>query len=660
MDSDVSELGLTNSLIPPPNDQTSGGGGPVVRTTNPATAGVIPIALGNGDSSAASNPTPELVGRPNNKFIVGTQFNVLTYTPPGGSDPAATIKKRFETEVIKCSCQYGAGGTNLPAIYRTAQWPAIWNGDSYELFKPSTAANAPGQALSSGENPTYKATDLDSPNAQSLQCQECCRDHHDTSATGVAKFDPERSDGLVTKFNPNGSGTLVELPNTSSGGIYVDACRVIRVDGFWRVASDMYSRQFGLLETETVSGAKAKTGVPTKAPQSPNATDAYTSFVKNYLKQYDGTVGTAPTNAQSLFDGTTGINVPLLVTIANPVSITPGDYRYLHGRGLYVDYLEAKARAKLVSVLADTSAGGRCDQTTTPAKALEDCVLPYLPFTSVNLTEIAKWVASDPTVLNVNSGGLLATNPLQPSGSRTLGTKVGTSGNAATVRNSNSGAAVNTLFTTLKGVDPTDETSVGTDNQPFEVGGSSPSGGEFHVRLEGLSGQSVKVFYAIGSDTGECFVNASLGGDYRCSTSSTLPAGGSIRVENYQRSLTAFSRSITCEGQPKTALGPALENWQVVSQVQICLRNNGSCTDTAVPNNPIPDDTISGGVISETTTISIPAIPTAPAVPAPSDSLIKVRFASQSTRFDTVVATCTLKGNGDINKLTWQTPYPWE
>ena len=62
-----------------------------------------------------------------------------------------------------------------------------------------------------------------------------------------------------------------------------------------------------------------------------NATTAYTSFVKTYLKQYDGTTATAPTGAQAMFDGTSGINVPALVTI-NPASNT--DYRYLHARAL--------------------------------------------------------------------------------------------------------------------------------------------------------------------------------------------------------------------------------------------------------------------------------------------------------------------------------------
>src|SRR6478672_7229784 len=313
MASDVSSLALTNNVIVPPDDQTVTDTGPLVRTINPATSGVIPIALGNGSANAASNPTPELVGQRNNQQIVGTKFTVLNYTPPAGAE--VVIQKRFETEVIKCSCKYGAGGTNLPAIYQTAQWPAIWTGKRYDLYQPAVAGNAPGQALSSGPKPGVK---------QSPLCQECCRDHHDTNATGVAKFDPERSDGSKAKFDLNGSGALVPVNNTSNG-TYVDACRVIRVDGFWRTASDMYSRQLGLLETETVAGAKAKTGLPTAA-----ATTAYTSFVKNYLKQYDGTsTKNPPTGAQALFDSTAGINVPAAPgVIINAASTS--DYRYLH------------------------------------------------------------------------------------------------------------------------------------------------------------------------------------------------------------------------------------------------------------------------------------------------------------------------------------------
>ena len=146
--SDISPLALTSNVILPPDDLTLGGGAPIVRTTAPSTPGVIPIALSTLSVSAASNPSPELVGRNNNKQVVGTRFTVLNYTTP--LNAAVVIQKRFDNEVIKCSCRYGAGGNNLPEIYRTAQWPAIWTGQRYDVYKPSPATAAPGQAFASG------------------------------------------------------------------------------------------------------------------------------------------------------------------------------------------------------------------------------------------------------------------------------------------------------------------------------------------------------------------------------------------------------------------------------------------------------------------------------------------------------------------------------
>jgi prepilin-type N-terminal cleavage/methylation domain-containing protein len=620
--SDVSPLGLTNSLIPPPSDQDSGGGGPTVHTISPATAGVIPIAMGNGDSSAASNPTPELVGSNQNQKIVGTRFNVLTYTPAANG---VVIQKRFENEVIKCSCQYGAGGTNLPAIYRTAQWPAIWNGDHYELYAPTPAAAAPGQALSSGPRSGVE---------QSPLCQECCRDHHDTLTVGVVKFDPERSDNSVSKYDPNGSGTLVEVNNTTNG-TYVDACRVIRVDGFWRTASDMYSRQFGLLETETVSGAKAKTGLPTSA-----ATTAYTSFVKNYLKLYDGTTANnPPTGAQALFDGTTGINVPTLVTIA---AASNSDYRYLHARGLYVDHLEAKALQKLVDVLADNGAQGRCPTGSN----IEDCVLPYLPFTSANLTEIAKWLASNTSILTVNSGNLLATDPSQPSGSRTLGKAVGNSDNTGSARNSNSGVAVNTetAFATLGGVDPTDDTQVSSDIQPFQVGGTVNAGPTFDVRVSG-GGANPFVFFTLGTDSNvECIKPAS--GDHHCitSTGTALPQAGTITLSNYWRESTT-SQSITAQCYDGATLYTVTDTISVPTFTNYIVTAASIGGVNGVIQNPASNDNKK----TESTTIAFTGIT--------ANGLILVTLAQQtgSPTYATIAnGQCTTNGgHNKINNPTW-------
>jgi prepilin-type N-terminal cleavage/methylation domain-containing protein len=621
MASDVSPLALTSNIITPPDDQTVGGVGPTVRTANPASSGIIPIAMGNGSANAASNPTPELVGQKNNQQIVGTKFTVLNYTPP--ADAAVVMQKRFENEVVKCSCKYGAGGVNLPPIYQTAQWPAIWTGKRYDVYQPSAAGDAPGQIVSSGPKPGV---------LQSPLCQECCRDHHDTNATGVAKFDPERTPttGESTgreKYVVTNQATLQIVPNTSSSD-YVDSCRVIRVDGFWRTASDMYLRQLGLLETGSDGGAAARTGLPTEA-----ATTAYTDFVKNYLKQYDGTTGTAPPNAQTMFDATTGINVPQLVTIS-PASNS--DYRYLHARALYVDYLEDEARARLSQVIADNSPQGQCPSGSNR----EDCILPNLPFTSANLTEIAKWVASNTSVLTVNSGNLLATNPAQPSGSRTIGNTVGTSDNTSSMRKSNSGVAVNAVLATVNAVDPQDG-DLASDKQPFEVGGNTNAGASFDVRVSG-GGANPFVWFTISTDLDKECLKPS-GSDIHCVTSSNvpLPQAGSIKVGNYWTETTT-SQSVTaiCAGQTATdtLAVPTFRNF-IVSTASIAGTNG----TIASPTND--------GMTSETTTITFPGITDGGLI------LIGLTEQAGSPTYATIASCTTNPAHNKINNVVWSKPW---
>lgn len=581
---------------------------PIVRTDNPATAGVVPIALGNGSSSAASNPTPELVGQKNNEAIVATRFDVLTYVPGSGS---ATIQKRIETEVVKCTCQYGAGGANLSEIYRTAQWPAIWTGEKYELYA-STAA-APGQLFSSG--PKSGVT-------QSALCTECCRDHHDSGATTVAKFDPERSGG-VSKYYRDTQGNLTEQTNAVSGE-YVNACRLVRVDGLWRTAADMYARNLGLLETTPLLTVKAKSGLPTTA-----ATTAYATFVKSYLAQYTGTSGAAPSNAQSIFDATTGLNTPTILDILTPSN---SDYRYLHARGLYVDYLEAKARAKLVSVLADTGVGGKCPSGTTKS----DCVMPYLPFISANLTEIAKWASSDTTTLVVNTDGTLATNPSQPSGGRSVGRKAGNATNTATARASNSGIAINTAAA-FTGVDPADVTGTLSDAQAFSIGGTTgqTSGDDFYVGISG-GGTNPNVFYTVAADTGECFKETD--GRRHCTTASRAPFSGTLKVQNFWAESTT-SKTFTIASGQCTVNGNG--NASYVSQnftlTTFPVFQNYGLTSALVAGTTTQLSKTQGGTdgtVSEAYTVNYASLP--------DNGQINLVFALENTRTDATIKTCTV------------------
>ena len=159
---------------------------PIIRQANPSnTPGVIPLVSGD-QATAASNPQPLKIGSSGNK-LVGTSFDVLNYVPEGAT---AQITKRFETEVIKCRCKYGAGGGY--SVAGEAQWPAVWDGTTYSTYKG--AGDPAGKAANAGQDPTKVS-------AQSSECTECCRDHHDSASNMdmASRYDPEASG--VGKYN---------------------------------------------------------------------------------------------------------------------------------------------------------------------------------------------------------------------------------------------------------------------------------------------------------------------------------------------------------------------------------------------------------------------------------------------------------------------------
>jgi len=502
--------------------------GAVVRQANPETAGMIPIALGNGESTAASTPTPEQVGATTGGAIIGTKFNVLTYKPETGGSNLAVIQDRVETEVLKCTCQYGQGGTNFGAIYQKAQWPAVWTGTRYDVYTPDTNTAAPGEVKNSGPKPGVE---------QSALCQECCRDHHDDPLDSTnAKFDPESGATTYTKYNLS-AGTLVAQTNMVTG-TYIDSCRIIRVDGMWRTAADMYERQHGLLETESDTyGVQAKTGVPTTTAKT-----AYTTYVKDYLKQYDGTVATAPTNAATMYNETArGLNAPATVAIAmtNPAP-DPPDYRYLHARGLYVDYLEKSARDTLTQTLAKRRAKGECDLNST---TLADCVLPYLPFTTVNLTEISAWSRDNSSVVFTHTSTLLDLNPTLPSGGRTDGKGAGTANVTSTMRVSNSGVAASDTLT--GGVEPNDETTTLSDAQNFTVTApTTPTTDVFYAVVNG-GGTLTSLKPSTPSTAasyGECLAPSGPRATRDCKTNVLLPSSAKLTVSKYNAESTTSVR----------------------------------------------------------------------------------------------------------------------
>lgn len=489
---------------------------PIIRQANPSDiAGVIPIVTGN-QATAASNPQPIIEGA-NSNLRVGTSFDVLNYVPEGS---VAKITKRFQTEVIKCRCQYGQAGYSVAG---KAQWPTVWDGNTYSLY--AGTGDPTGVTQSAGEDPAYDGTAKGGKKGagreQSEQCTECCRDHHDSSLSAQeARYDPE-----ATSFGKYGesSGVLTPVNNTASDK-YVASCRVVKVDGLWRTTADMYQRSYGLLETSPdVNGTQAKSGIP-----STSATAAYQTYVKDYLSTYTNASTIAPGDPQGAFNNTAALNLPATINIATPSTT---DYRYLHGRGLYVDYLSTKAQKAI------EKCNGKSDAAYT------ECLLPVLPFTSINLTEIAKWTPSDPNVLAVNTNNTLYFNVTEPSGGRTAGIKAGTANNNTESLKSNSGVAVSDDI--AGAVDKNGDLVVATDAQEFTVGGGSTGSGNnyFWTRLNG-AGASPGLSHTFGN----C---GKQGSDFQCTSSATLPQSLTLTISKYYTSGGTFtdynfSSSVAC------------------------------------------------------------------------------------------------------------------
>jgi type IV pilus modification protein PilV len=368
-----------------------------------AVAGVIPIAVGNGSNTAASNPTPELIGKNNSTYMAETRFDVFTYIPLTSS--TALAQSRVETSVVGCRCNTATAETT-----DTPLRPTYWNGVRYVI--PAEAIYSP---LSTDANYVQTGGVASGGDPQSVQCRVCCRDHRDPAGndpngdpySSVAKFSPYRSSH--THYSVDASTGTQTL---SSSGAYSEVCRMIRVDGIFRVAADLNNDYFALLEARN-SGASSF--VP-----STDVSDDYSDMVKKYLKARfsDNTIpstfnnrstpdaysATYVTGTRKLSDGITDRTYDLNSPATMFMKLS-SDAKWLHSRGLYVDYLESEASDKIVAAQSACPTG----------QDKNECVLPYLPFTSINLTEIAEWKdqavvpspASSSQVISVLNSGFI-------------------------------------------------------------------------------------------------------------------------------------------------------------------------------------------------------------------------------------------------------------
>jgi type IV pilus modification protein PilV len=515
---------------------------------NPASvAGVIPIAIGSGTDTAATNPRPVIISQGNNSTVVETRFDIYTYAAITGS--SAEAQSRVETSVVGCKC-------TKTAATQVANRPTYWDGFKYTT--PTTSANIPVSAQATGNSIV-----------QSELCTACCRDHHDPGAVTGPKFDPRRSNHQHF-LNTNLSSEI------SAAGTYDEACRLIRVDGVFRVAPDAYDDDFILLPSSGLTSTTPTTTVAEAVPAkgTGSVSEQYQGYVVNYLATRFAATKAA---YNTPVDPTARTNYSALQSPATVGINDTNAPKFLHARGLYIDYLEPEVQ-DIVKDAYDT-----CPNLTPKT----DCTLKYLPFTSINITELANWSSTADTKVGVSNNGFPLTidDPLPVRGQATL-KNAANSGDPATavgtMQRSAAGLAVtNDIFPAADIYHIYAPTS---DDQDFLVGTVSYTNNNNESFVVKVAGSAViatltqaspaDVRFAIGTSA-TC--NADPTGQqtsYKCipNAGDTLPANASVSVGNYNRDQTVLAGN-PCVNNSQTYAMPYKKVFDVSSAVKDGVNN---------------------------------------------------------------------------------------
>ena len=484
---------------------------PTVTYTPGNRPDIVSLQLGATRFKESTSPVPRVY---RSEERVETRFDVITYSQ---TDAGALFLRREEFIAVSCECRL----ENLPVdAEQGGRLPTTWAADEYQK----------GELV-------IKPKGVSTSNQQSIFCDECCRDHHDGASvsgdTAAALYDPFRASGDYwdsgtfegdhKHYSRNSSGNLVLAQ--SPGDTYVEACRMVRVDGFMRVGQDF--RQEGrnafpenyLDETVEVSDYS-------------NWVTTSTNLFENALSgDYESSPLTLP--APPLAPASGGF--PTTTTL--PTSIGT-QTQQLRSRGVYIDYMRDDLRVAIdcLRSLTDSGAATDCDSDTIKFdKSSSKNVLEVIPFFDVQLTWLNRWAenpanrpvdtTNEPVLTdNVHSRGIA---------SKTFGT--GTSTVTATGHRGNLG---------LTDTDPVDPGFSGwLSSAQLRVSALTsdppPTAGNMIIRGLIKSGVSGLRATDIEIESDQAYCNRSPDG-YVCEFSSAS-TGITLKVFNYKKQNTTLA-----------------------------------------------------------------------------------------------------------------------
>jgi Tfp pilus assembly protein PilV len=340
---------------------------PDIAYTPGANPDIVSLQLGETKFKESTSPVPR-VYRTDEK--VETRFDVITYSQSGSG---ALFLRREEFIGVSCDCRLEA----LPATAEEGgRLPTTWAADEYD--KGELAIKPVGSSTSS---------------QQSIYCNECCRDHHDGASTSgdvaASLYDPFRSasdyhtsgtfQGDHKHYGRNNAGELVLAE--AVGDQYVEACRMIRVDGFMRVGQDFRQESRNVFPEDYLNETAE--------------VDDYSSWITTSINLFENALSGDYESSPLSFP-----SPPLAPAVGGfPTSTTlpttlGTDTQQLRSRGVYVDYMRDDLRS-VIDCLRALPADGLatdCDNDTIQFdKNTSTNVLEVMPFFDVQLTWLNRW-----------------------------------------------------------------------------------------------------------------------------------------------------------------------------------------------------------------------------------------------------------------------------
>ena len=342
---------------------------------------IVALDLDGGKFKESLTPEPKVT---RTDELVETRFDVITYSQ---NDAGSEFLRREEFAAVSCECTLKAAPGSADDGGRR---PALWLGDEY--LEPELVDKPYG---------------ISANTQQSSLCDACCQDHHDG---GTGSKDLAYGDGGAILYNPYrasddyATGTFAgdhkhytkdRRGNFSVAAVddtYVEACRLVRKDGFFRVAQDFSIQDLNVFPYDYLVGTTDVT--------------AYSSWLTGEVSTFTNTLVASP-------DGY-GVSVPFIAPIFARATRTPhastvvasgdltldwtelptalnADFQQLRSRGVYIDYMIKDLRYAIACINGGSSAETCKYGDVILDKVTGTNVLEIIPFFEVQMTFLNSW-----------------------------------------------------------------------------------------------------------------------------------------------------------------------------------------------------------------------------------------------------------------------------